>query len=71
MSINLNFRTELTRRLGDSLVQIDRLTHTNPDQDDLKSAISQQKLNAYHERQKCIEKLLEIENVLDELECGK
>jgi len=69
--MNLDFRRELTRRLGDSLVEIDRLTHTIADQDDRKSAISQQKLNAHREREKCIEKLLEIENVLDELEGGK
>jgi len=69
--MSLYFKTELTRRLGDSLVEIDKLRRTMSDRPDLKRVISQQKLNAHLERQKCIEKLLEIENILDGLKLEK
>jgi len=65
--MNLDFRTELTRLLGDSLIEIEKLTRGVPGQAGPKSTIKQQKLNAYLERRECIEKLLEIEGVLDTL----
>jgi hypothetical protein len=69
--MSLHFRTELTRRLGDSLVEIDKLRRAISDRSDPKHGTSQQKLNAHLERQKCIEKLLEIESILDGLEREK
>ena len=69
--MNLEFKTELTRHLGESLVEIGRLTHMMAFQDDRERAVYQQRLDAHLEREKCIEKLLEIEHVLDELGRGK
>jgi hypothetical protein len=63
--MDVEFRTVLNRRLGDSRIEIQKLVSVVVGDD--QRAINQQRLEAHQEREKCIERLLRIENRLDEL----
>jgi ribosome maturation protein Sdo1 len=68
--MDLEFRAQLDHRLGDSRIEIHKIVSTILPEGDPQHAINQRKLEAHQEREKCIEKLLRIEDRLDELGSG-
>ena len=70
--MDVEFTTALHKQLGDSKIQINTLTDTLVGEADLQQrAINQRRLEAHRERAKCIETLLRVESLLDELDYGQ
>ena len=66
--MDIELRTILHKRLGGSRFEIQNLTGMVASEGDLRRAITQRKLEAHQDRAKCIERLLRIAGLLDELD---